>query len=108
MVSFKHNRCCFICYNRNLSTWFLKKRVTEIKKEVRQEDEMTKKIEVYTGHYSFAGSLLLHVLIFLIANLNHLEIDAKFDGILAFGIYGSLLIYYSINIYLKSSGNINE
>ena len=91
-----------------LYTWFLRKRVAEIKEGIIDEDEMTRKIEVYTGHYSFAGSLFLYVLIFLFANLNHLAIDAKCDGILAFGIYGSLLIYISVYIYLKRSGHIND
>lgn len=91
-----------------LFTWVLKKRVEDIKKGSILEDEMTKKIQVYAGYYSFIGSSFLYGLIFVVANLNHLRIDAKSDGILAFGLFGSAIIYFTVYFYLKKAGKFYE
>ncbi len=91
-----------------LFTWLLKNRVKDIQKGSVLEDEMTKKIKVYAGYYSFIGSSFLYGVIFIVANLNHLKIDAKSDGILAFGLFGSSIIYFAVYLYLKKAGKFYE
>ena len=72
------------------------------------EDEMSKKVKIYAGYYSFKACAYLYLLAFSVINLNHLTIDSSIGGLMGLGLFGSSLIYSSTYLYIKNTGNFHD
>lgn len=88
--------------------YLIKERIKDIKNSNQIEDEMSKKVKLYAGYYSFRACSYLFFITFLIVNLNHLTIDGSLSGVMGLLMFGSTIIYYSTYLYIKKTANFNE
>lgn len=77
-------------------------RMRDLRAGIPIEDERTRRIEIYAGHYAFRYSLVLWVLVFL----SH-RFFTQHDNLLLIGLLGPLVIQSLCYVYLKHWGRIS-
>ncbi len=90
------------------SLYFIKKQANEIKEGKLVKDELTQKVKVYAGHYSFMASFYLWCLIYFTVSLSHINITEIMEEVFMLGLLGSVIIYLGVYYYLKATGNFYE